>query len=236
MPQRTDFPWIMAMNWLDLLFIHYPVRPAILRPLIPSGLELDTFEGDAWIGIVPFRMAGVRPRLIPSLPKLSAFPELNVRTYVKAGGRAGVWFLSLDAASRLTVLGARLTFHLPYYNARMRVTPEGESVRYVSRRMHRSAAPAAFDANYRPTAPVYASRPGDLDHFLTERYALFSRDPDGNIYRGDVFHDRWPLQPAEAEIRVNTMLQPFNIEVPVTPPLLHFARRIDTVASALAGV
>jgi uncharacterized protein YqjF (DUF2071 family) len=204
----------MAMNWLHLLFIHYPVRPAVLRPFIPPGLELDTFDGDAWIGIVPFRMAGVRPRLIPSLPKLSAFPELNVRTYVKAGGRAGVWFLSLDAASRLTVLGAHLTFHLPYYNA----------------------PPAAFEASYRPTAAVYASRPGDLDYFLTERYALFSRDPGGNLHRGDVFHDRWPLQPAEAEIRVNTMLQPFNIEVPAVPPLLHFARRVHAVASALAGV
>lgn len=221
------------MNWLDLLFIHWPIRVAALRPLVPAGLEIDTFGGEAWIGIVPFRMAGVRPRFAPAFPWISAFPELNVRTYVKAGSRSGVWFLSLDAASRLTVFGARLTFHLPYHHARMRVTLRDESVEYVSRRR---AGAAEFEADYRPTGPVYASRCGALDHWLTERYSLFCADPNGDIHRGDVFHHPWPLQAAEAEIRVNTMLEPLGLSVPETKPVLHFARRLDTVAAALAAV
>lgn len=229
-------PWVMAMNWLDLLFIHWPVRPEALRPLIPPTLELDTFEGEAWIGVVPFRMTGVRPRLVPALPWFSAFPELNVRTYVKTGPYAGVWFLSLDAGNPLAVRAARLTFHLPYFTARMNVAAEGDAFRYASVRTHRGAPPANFDATYRPTGPVYTSTAGDLDHWLTERYALFAVNRRGDVRRSDVVHDRWPLQPAEIELRENTMLAPFGITPPDTRPVLHFAKRIDAVASALAGV
>src|SRR4051794_18976444 len=110
-------PWVMAMQWLDLLFMHWPVPAKALRSYIPRNLEIDTYDGTAWIGVVPFRMAGVRPRMTPALPWLSAFPELNVRTYVTIGGKPGVWFFSLDAGNPVAVEGARSLFHLNYYNA-----------------------------------------------------------------------------------------------------------------------
>src|SRR5437867_5100192 len=110
-------PWVTTMRWHDLLFLHWPVRPEIIRPLIPNGLELDTFDGAAWIGVVPFRMTGVRLRWLPPLPGISAFPELNVRTYVRVRDRPGVYFFSLDAGSRTAVAMARAWFHLPYFHA-----------------------------------------------------------------------------------------------------------------------
>ncbi|HEY0384863.1 MAG TPA: DUF2071 domain-containing protein, partial [Pyrinomonadaceae bacterium] len=107
------------MNWGKLLFMHWPIEARLLRPLIPQRLVIDTFDGSAWIGVVPFTMWGVRPTFVPPVPGLSQFHELNVRTYVHLDGVPGVWFHSLDAASRLAVWGARTFFHLPYFNARM---------------------------------------------------------------------------------------------------------------------
>ena len=142
-------PWALAMQWHDLLFMHWPLRPAMLRPLIPPPLQLDTFDGDAWIGVIPFHMTGVRPHGVPALPWASAFAELNVRTYVTLGGKPGVWFFSLDAASPFAVRAARLAFHLPYYDARM-ASIRGDAVRYTCTRTHYGAPPADFAARYRP--------------------------------------------------------------------------------------
>ncbi len=223
--------WALRQTWRDLLFAHWPVPEAILRPLIPDSLALDTFDGAAWVGVVPFRMSGVRLRGLPSEPMTGAFPELNVRTYVtpRAGTekKPGVLFFCLDAGSPLAVAVARRWYHLPYFNARMSVTAEGERIRYTSRRTHRGATPAAFTATYGPTAPVARSEPGTLAHWLTERYALYTTDRQGRLYRGDIHHPRWPLQAAEAEITVNTMAEAHGIALPDTAPLLHFARRID---------
>ena len=126
------------------------MRPDVLRPLIPSTLEIDTFDGWAWIGVVPFRMSGVRPRYTPELSCTSAFPEINVRTYVRAGSRSGVWFFSLDATNRLAVRVARVWYGLPYYDARISVESKGEAIDYHSIRTHRRAAHAEFRATYRP--------------------------------------------------------------------------------------
>src|SRR5690349_18551619 len=131
------------MRWRDLLFAHWPVPVEAVRPLVPAGLEIDTFDGQAWVGVVPFRMEGVAPRFLPSVPGPSAFPELNVRTYVRRGRRAGVWFFSLDAASRVAVEGARLGFHLPYYRAAMSVATDGGWTTYRSERLDRRGPPAA---------------------------------------------------------------------------------------------
>jgi hypothetical protein len=218
------------MRWHDLLFIHWPIRPQVLRPLIPAALELDTFDGWAWLGVVPFRMTGVRRRYLPEFPYLSAFPEVNVRTYVQTPGRSGVWFFSLDAASRLAVRAARAWYGLPYYDARMRVVQEGETVHYHSTRTHRRAAPAAFDASYAPSGAVYHASPGTLDHWLTARYCLYAADRCGRVGYGDIHHAPWPLQAATADIRVNTMVLPLHIELPHTRPVLHFARRLEVVA------
>jgi len=224
------------MRWHQLLFMHWPVPVTALRPLIPRRLELDTFEGQAWIGIVPFRMSNVRHRLGPVVPWLSAFPELNVRTYVRNAGRAGVWFFSLDAASRLAVRGARHRFHLPYFDARMSCRTSNDTVDYTSIRIHRNAPPCELRARYRPCGPPINAMPGSLDDFLTNRLCLYSADQRGRIYRGDIEHSPWPLQPAEAEIETNTMTDPIGLKLPSTPPLLHYSHLLDVKAWALQRV
>lgn len=230
-----DARWVMRQTWHDLLFAHWPVPPAMLRPLIPDSLAVETFDGAAWVGVVPFRITGMRLRGTPFTPFAGAFPELNVRTYVMprgpdgaARGTPGVWFFCLDAGNRLAVAVARWWYHLPYFNAHMQCGPYGGGrVRYVSRRRHRGAYPAAFTAVYGPTAPIALSQPGTLAHWLTERYALYTTDARGTLYRGDIHHAQWPLQAAEAEITLNTMAVAHRIALPDAPPLLHFARRLD---------
>ena len=223
-------PWILAMRWHDLLFMHWPIKSAAIRQYIPSALTLDTFDGAAWIGVVPFRMTGVRPRLVPPLPAISAFPELNVRTYVIAGGKPGVWFFSLDAGNPIAVESARDVFHLNYYNARMTCARAGQSIHYSSVRTHGNAPPAAFQGEYRPTGPVYHSVAGTLEHWLTERYCLYAANRRGTIWRSDIHHTMWPLQPAEAEIARNTMSEQIRLALPDTKPLLHFASYLEVVA------
>jgi uncharacterized protein YqjF (DUF2071 family) len=228
-PQR---PWIMAMQWHDLLFAHWPVRPAALQPHIPPGLELQRFDGWAWLAVVPFRMAGTRLRGTPALPLVGAFPELNVRTYVTSGGRPGVWFFSLDAASPPAVEVARLAYHLPYVHASMRCAPKGDGVAYTSQRRHRDPRPAALEACYRPTGAPYRTEPGSLEHWLTERYCLYAANKRGRLWRGEIDHEPWRLQPAEAEFAHNSMAAPLGLKLEGAP-LLHFARRLDVVAWAL---
>jgi uncharacterized protein YqjF (DUF2071 family) len=227
-------PWVMRQTWHDLLFAHWQVPPALLRPLIPESLAIDTFNGAAWVGVVPFRMTAVRLRGTPYTPFADAFPELNVRTYVvprsvdgEPTGKPGVWFFSLDAGSHLAVEAARRWFLLPYFSARMTATEEGKGVRYTSHRTHRGAASADLSVAYRPIAPVTVSASGTLTSWLTERYCLYTTDRRGNLYRGDIHHARWPLQAAEADIATNTMAAAHGITLPDTPPLLHFARRLD---------
>jgi uncharacterized protein len=223
-------PWALTMGWRDLLFMHWPVSADKLRPLIPSVLDLDTFDGTAWLGVVPFRMMGVRPRFLPAVPWLSDFPELNLRTYVSARGKSGIWFFSLDAHNPVAVRLARATFRLPYFDARMSCHTEGEEVHYRSARTHRGAAPAEFAARYRPVGATVQSRPGTLEHFLTERYCLYAADGRGNVRRGDVHHQLWPLRPAEAEVETLRMTEQVGVTLPGTPPLLHFSDRLDVLA------
>jgi uncharacterized protein YqjF (DUF2071 family) len=219
----------MGMRWHDLLFLHWPVRPEILRPLIPEGLELDLFDGSAWIGVVPFRMTGVRPRYLPRFAGL-AFPEINVRTYVWSPGRSGIWFFSLDAANRLAVRTARARYGLPYYHARMSVRLEQGTVHYRSLRVDKRSSGAEFHASYKPAGEVYRSAPATLDRWLTDRYCLYAIDRRGRLGYADIHHAPWPLQPAEAELRTNTMTEPLGIRLPEIPPVAHFARRLDVIA------
>lgn len=223
------------MNWHDLLFMHWPVKAELLIPLMPAGLPVDLYDGTAWIGIVPFRMSGIRARYAFPIPLLSSTPEINVRTYVSRDGKPGVYFFSLDAASRIAVFMARRFFHLPYFHARMRSESQGIRVDYESRRRsvnHR----ADFAGSYAPTGPVYQSQPGSLEHWLTERYCLYTADTRGRICRGEIHHAPWPLQSAESEVRLNTMTRPLGFELPDTAPLLHFTRRLETVAWRLEPV
>ncbi|MFN7960699.1 MAG: DUF2071 domain-containing protein [Thermoanaerobaculia bacterium] len=220
-PER---PWSWRQSWCDLLFAHWPLPVAALRPLVPPGLELQQFEGSAWIGVVPFRMEGVMRRPFPDLPWISAFPELNVRTYVEHQGRPGVWFLSLDATNPLAVWAARRYFHLPYHRAEMSLLEREGEILYRSQRQG-----AQFRARYRPTSEDYRAARGTLEHWLTERYCLYAQAPDGCLWRNEVHHIPWPLQRAEAEIEQNSMLECHGLAVSGPPAWLHFSRRIDVV-------
>lgn len=232
----------MAMRWHDLLFMHWPVAPATLRPHVPAGLDIDTFDGRAWLAVVPFHMTGVRPRFLPAISGPGAFPELNVRTYVSAPGpggkpRPGVYFFTLDAASRLAVAAARASFHLRYLHARMSAAPDDGWTCYHSTRIHRAQPAAEFRARYRPIGPATAQQPGSLVSFITDRYCLYSSSPSGRIYRAEIHHPPWELAPAEASVEVNTMAAPLGVDLgaieraePGRWPLLHFARRMDVVA------
>ena len=216
--------WRWRQSWRDLLFLHWPVPAAALRPLVPAGLELQERDGTAWLGLVPFRMEGVMRRPWPDLPWVSAFPELNVRTYVAHEGKPGVWFLSLDATNALAVWAARRFFYLPYHRARMTLARDGDGFRYFS-----SRPGADFAATYAPISEPYEAAAGSLEHWLTERYCLYAAAPDGSLWRNDVHHHPWPLQAARASIEHNGMFEAHGIQVSGPPPLLHFSRRLDVV-------
>lgn len=223
---------VISMTWSELLFAHWPLPAEALRSLVPGALELDLFDGRAWLGVVPFRMSDVRLLRAPAFGALESFLELNVRTYVRHRGRPGVWFFSLDTESVLTVAGARAWFHLPYFTARMAARRAGEWIEYESERTQPGAAKASFDARYRPTAPPATSSPGSLEHFLTERYALYALDSGGRVLRGEIEHEPWPLQAAEAEWRLETMARAAGVELPRTAPLVHYAERVDVLSWA----
>jgi uncharacterized protein YqjF (DUF2071 family) len=223
-----DRPWVMTQTWHDLLFAHWPVPQSTLRPLVPAALELDLFEGAGWISVVPFYMTNVAPRWLPSLPWVSAFPELNVRTYVRAGGRAGIYFFSLDAGNALAVQVARTFLNLPYHSASMTADRTTAEVKYRSAR--RSDPGIRFEAAYQPAGPAFVAGEGSLEHFLTERYCLYHLDHQGAPYRLEIHHPPWPLQPATATLVHNTLADVIGVRLAGRPPLLQFAKRQDVVA------
>jgi uncharacterized protein YqjF (DUF2071 family) len=226
-------PWMMAQQWRDLLFAHWAIPPEILEPFVPEGLTLERYGGQAWIGVVPFRMQGIHPRFIPPLPWISAFAELNVRTYVTDGEKSGVLFTSLDAANPVAVAAARRFYHLPYFNAKMSVERDGDTVTYRSVRTHRNSPEGVFEGMYYPTSEVFYAEEGTLDQFLVERYCLYTTDSRGQLYRGEIHHQPWGLQKAEADILTNTVA-PFKL--PDTEPLLHFTEGVDVVVWAIEKV
>jgi uncharacterized protein len=223
---------MLGQTWRDLLFAHWPVRPDALRAVVPPSIPLDTWEGDAWIGVTPFVVTGWRPRGLPPAPRLSVFPELNVRTYVEHDGRPGIYFLSLDAASSLAVAGARRSHRLPYFKAAMTVG-DGGRISYVSRRTSRDGPPAAFRASYWSLDAARYPSPGTLEHWLTERYCHYTVDERLRVLRGDIHHGPWAVQTAAADIALNTMVSPFGIAL-AGEPLLHFCGRQDTLLWGLA--
>jgi len=219
-------PWIIRQEWRHLLFAHWPCDAAAIRSLIPAGLELDVWNGAAWIGVVPFLLAGFRVRGLPPLPLSSEFLELNVRTYVRSpNGKPGVWFFSLDAARWMPVIGARLTYHLPYFRSRMRCRRDGETFHYDSQRLWTGRA--AFNATYRPTGPVFEAASGTHEHWLVERYCLYAKSPAGGVVRADIEHAPWRLQPAVGVVHATELARADGITLPVADPLLHFSEYQD---------
>ena len=219
-PLPTE-PWLMEQCWSDLLFAHWPLATESLRHLVPRELPLDTFDGHCWVSVTPFHMTN-RAR-VRVLPFTSRFRELNCRTYVSIGGKPGVFFFSLDASSRLAVWGARTFYHLPYHLAQMRAEKRGEEIDYSSRR-----GSVRFEARYRPVGPVRLATRGTVEHWLTERYCLYTVH-EGQVFRGDIHHVPWPLQPAETEIGVNTVAEAAGVLLPETKPLHAFSSELKVL-------
>ena len=220
----------MRQEWHRLLFAHWAVAPEHLRPLVPAMLDLDTRDGRCWVAVTPFYLSGLRARGLPAIPGTSSFAELNVRTYVRFDGKPGVYFFSLDAGAVSAVMGARLFYALPYFYAHMRVRNAADAVHYVCSRRQRHKT-ADFEAHYAPTGPSSTAAPGSIEQFLTERYCLYAVEAP-RVYRAEIHHVPWPLQPATATIATNTMAKAAGIELPSSPPLLHFARKLEVLVWA----
>ena len=217
----------MGQTWEGLLFAHWRIPVSAVQSLVPAGLEVDTFDGSAWLGITPFRVDALRLRGLPPAPMVSRFLELNVRTYVTRGGKPGIWFFSLDAASRLAVEAARRAYRLPYHQARMRADRRGDWIRYESTRIGSPPRPYVFSGRYSPTGSPAPASPGSLEYFLAERYCLYALHDD-RVHRAEIHHPPWPLQRADGELALNTM-PPDGIQLPDHPPLLHFSAVQDVV-------
>jgi len=223
--------WVMTQRWNDLLFLRYEVPPEMLRVLVPEALALDTYQRRACLSITPFWMSHLRPSGIPSIPWISQFAELNVRTYVTYEGKPGVYFFSLDASHLSAVWGARIFYRLPYWHVTMKVKGRGEPViTYYSKRSH-GPKPTELGLTYGPTAPGFRSRPGSLEYFLTERYCLYAASRK-RLYRTDIHHLPWSLEPAAAEIQHNTMTKTLGIALPPAPSLMHYSRALNVLVWA----
>lgn len=218
---------VMRQRWAKLLFLHWPVPAAELRALVPSGLEIDICDGQAWIGLVPFVVTGARPRFFPPIPGVSNFPEVNVRTYVHLNGRdPGVWFFSLDAASRVAVAAARRLYKLGYRFAEMTANAEGEAIRFQSRRIAPGPLPAGCALRYEPRGPVTHAVPGTLEHFLVERYVLYAAD-GSRLHQARVHHAAYPVQSAAVEGLQEDLLAAAGIRRPDSSPLAHYASEVE---------
>lgn len=190
MRTRPEGSPVMHQSWDKLLFLNWEVPIHVLRPLIPEALEIDTFDGKAWLTITPLHIYDLRPSILPPVPYLSWVHELNVRTYVYVDGVPGVWFFSLDANGLLAVLGARTLFHLPYYMARIELEANNNTVSFSS---YRPDVDARFNAQWSIGNSLPPAEPGSLEFFLVERYCLYAQRGD-SIFRCRIHHEPWPLQ------------------------------------------
>ncbi|MEM9693776.1 MAG: DUF2071 domain-containing protein [Myxococcota bacterium] len=213
-------------RWRNLLFLHWPIDAAAAQASLPPELELDTFEGRAWIGVVPFTMRDVSPWWSPSVPGISNFHELNVRTYVVHRGVPGVWFYSLDAARSLAVTIARIRWKLPYHKARMRMAVDEDVVRYESVRRWPKPVPAVFRAHYERGAPRGTAEPGTLEHWLVERYVLFAKREEA-LFLGRVHHEPYPLRGVELTSWEGDMLAVNDLPPAQGEPLVHYSDGVD---------
>ncbi|HWS54940.1 MAG TPA: DUF2071 domain-containing protein [Pyrinomonadaceae bacterium] len=223
--ERPEGSPVMYQSWADLLFMHWRVPVEALRRLIPPRLEIDTFEGEAWVGVTPFTLSGVRPVFTPPLPFVSEFDEINVRTYVHLDGVPGVWFFSLDANSTVAVAGARMLFRLPYFPADIKREQSDDTTVYMSAR---EGDPAAyFGATWVVGEERGGAEPGTLDFFLVERYCLYTADAAGAVYRARIHHRPWPLRKVRVETYRSSMVEAAGLGRPEGAPLLHHGGPVD---------
>lgn len=215
---------VMAQTWERLLFLHWPIDAGLLRPMLPPGLTLDLFEGQAWIGLTPFSVTGLRAADGPGIPGLTSFHELNVRTYVHANGFPGVWFFSLDASKIIPVLAARVLYSLPYLKAAIEFMQTGDLLHYkLERTIGRDAE---FEAIWRPGLRLREAEQHSLAFFLTERYCLYAARGD-RLYQARVYHAPWILEDAELISYRSTMLASHGLPEPAGVPLIHYSERLQ---------
>ena len=227
---------VMKQRWSRLLFLHWPIPAEEVRPLLPRGLALDTYAGQAWVGLVPFVVTGARPVFLPPLPGVSRFVEVNVRTYVHDRGRdPGVWFFSLDASSRVAVYVARALYHLAYRFAKMRADVRGPRVHFRSRRIAPGPRPGTCAVEYEPRGAAAPARPGTLEHFLLERYVLYAAH-GGTLYRGRVHHAPYPMQEATVEGLAEDLIAAAGLVRPPRDPLVHYASSVDVEVFGLRAL
>jgi uncharacterized protein YqjF (DUF2071 family) len=198
-------PWIMTQRWNDLLFLHYALPPEVVRPLVPDALTLDTYQQQAWVSVIPFWINHSRPPGVPSVPWFSHFAEVNVRTYVTRDGKPGA-----------------------YWQAAMKIKGRGgPRIEYASRRQH-GPKPAKLRCSYGPSSPMFQAHPGSLEHFLTERYCLYTYNRK-RLYRGEIHHLPWELQRAAVELSEDSMAGPAGLVLPLQPDLSYFARELKVL-------
>ena len=223
--------WLMRQRWNDLLFAHWPVPASSLAPLAPEGLQIDTFQGSAWLGIMPFWMDRIKVRGLPPIPGARSFPDLSLRTYVREErtGTPGVVCLSLDSSNLLAVAVGRAFFRLPYHWAEMHLSQRTEREFSFASRRRFADQQAVFRARYRglgPSRRLLESHPGTLEYFLMERYCLFSNNRDGEPIRANLHHVSCPLEEAESEIEQNNLAEVLGLQLPNQEPVLHYMRRL----------
>lgn len=229
---RPVAPHPFSMTWRAGLFAHWPFDPEVVRPLVPEPLELDTYDGQAWISVLPFVLADVGVRGSPAFAGLR-FPELNVRTYVRLDGASGLYFFAVDVDQSVVARLVRATTRLPCHDLDAAVRVRGDEVEFEAvRRGDRGsrATPAHFAATYRPDGEVFRAAPGTLDHWLAERRRMY--DPTGRgVFYAEIAHDRWPLQRAEATINRNTTFEATDLPQPETDPSFRYADRLSMTGS-----
>lgn len=218
--------WIMRQAWRNTLFLHWPVQPEQLRPYIPSVLEIDTYDGSAWLGIVAFEMEGIYFRGLSFFSVVAPFSEVNVRTYVKHEGRPGVFFISLDVNDWASLLIAKRWYRLPYHSADIAIRRKGNAIFYDSVRRN---LPVRFDGICTPKENEFFPSNDTLDHFLTEKYCFYTTQNNKDIFHGDIHHQPWPLQRADVQIQRNTLFSPLNLDFSEEDPVVHFSKGVDSL-------
>jgi len=228
--------WILYVAWTDLLLASWPIPEEQLRPLVPAGVDIDTFNGSGWVSIVPFNAVDMHLRDLPPFPGQANFCELNFRTYVRLGDTRAVFFLSLDCPGMLANFIGGTLFHLPFKEAEMSLTPSGDGFNFQSRRTAKGEFPASFIATYRPIGEAATPAAGTLEDFLTNRLSLILPDRHGGLKRGDIAHEPWMLQRAEVSIELNTIAEAAGITLPEVAPHVAFARKTDSLVYPLVKV
>ncbi len=221
---NEDFDWVLRENEEGLLFFHWPLPVDTLRPLVPPGLEIETYDGHAWLTLNAFNMAVAQFRNLPPLPGLNTSPEVDLRTYVRVGDQAGLFFLSMDIDNQLGVWISRALYHLPYRQSDMEFSFLGDGFRMESHRPATKAAPAAdFVATYGPAGDPFCAEPSSLEAFLYERRVYFTASPEGKLYQGRDHRLPLVVLPAEADVEANTIVQAAGLEMPESAPIRHYS-------------